>query len=388
MSMNVARTVEDALMGSLRRFPVVGILGPRQVGKTTLAKMLLGKAGRKTVYLDLELPSDLNKLTAPELYLGQCADALVILDEVQRVPTLFPLLRALVDQKKSAGRFLILGSASPDLIKQASDSLAGRIRYHELMPFTLSEVGHENANRLWLRGGFPKSYLAENDEQSIEWREAFIRTYLEMDIPQLGIRVPALQLRRFWTMIAHCHGQVWNASRIAGSLGISAPSVRRYLDILEDTFITRQVLPYRANVGKQIVKSPRVYVRDPGLLHTLLSIRLFDDLQAHPSAGVSWEGFVIEQVVASMPEAWKVFFYRTSAGAELDLVLLDERNRTYGVEVKFSSAPAVSKGFWNALGDIACRRGFVIYPGEESYPLRRDVITVPLSNLPLIWEGR
>jgi hypothetical protein len=385
-TMKVPRSLEDEIMGSLKRFPVVGILGPRQVGKTTLAKTLQGRTGKKAVYLDLELPSDLQKLTAPELYLGQFADALVILDEVQRMPSLFPLLRALADRKKSVGRFLILGSASPDLIKQASESLAGRIRYHELTPFTLAEVGHRNVNRLWLRGGLPRSYLAEDDAESMQWREAFIKTYLEMDIPQLGIRVPSLQLRRFWTMIAHCHGQLWNASRLAGSLGISSPTVRHYLDILEDTFIIRHVLPYHANVGKRIVKSPRVYVRDPGLLHALLSIRRLDDLQGHPSAGASWEGFVIEQVIASMPEGWQAFFYRTRAGAELDLVLLDDRSRAYGVEVKYSLAPAVSRGFWHALQDIPCRRGFVVYPGEESYPLGKDVITVPISNLPRIWE--
>jgi hypothetical protein len=230
------------------------------------------------------------------------------------------------------------------------------------------------------------SYLAEDDDESFEWREAFIRTYLEMDIPQLGIRVPALQLRRFWTMIAHCHGQVWNASRIAGSLGISAPTVRHYLDILEDTFITRQVLPYRANVAKQIVKSPKVYVRDPGLLHALLSLRRLNDLQGHPSAGASWEGFVVEQVMASMPGGWKAFFYRTTAGAELDLVLFDDKGNACGVEVKYSLAPAVSKGFWNALGDIPCRRGFVVYPGDESYPLGKNAVTIPISNLSLIWK--
>jgi len=303
-------------------------------------------------------------------------------------PSLFPLLRALVDQKKSTGRFLILGSASPDLIKQASESLAGRIRYHELTPFSLSEVGHQNVNRLWLRGGLPKSYLSDDDEESLEWREAFIRTYLEMDIPQLGIRVPALQMRRFWTMIAHSHGQLWNASRIAGSLGVSAPTVRHYLDILDDTFVIRHMLPYHANVGKRIVKSPRAYVRDSGLLHVLLSIRRLDDLQGHPSAGASWEGFVIEQIISSVPGGWKVFFYRTSAGAELDLVLFDDKSRAYGVEVKYSLSPVVSRGFWNALGDIPCRQGFVVYPGEESYPLGKDVITVPISKLSLIWEQR
>lgn len=384
--MLIRRVLQGDIERSLKKFPVAGLIGPRQSGKTTLAKVLLKGIRRKAVYLDLELPSDVSKLQAPELYLGQFADALVIIDEVQRMPSLFPLIRALVDRKRSAGRFLLLGSASPDLIKQASESLAGRIRYHELAPLSLAEVGYRDTNRLWLRGGFPKSYLAANDEESIEWREAFIRTYLEMDIPQLGVRVPALQLRRFWTMLAHSHGQLWNASRIAGSLGVSAPAVRHYLDILEDTFIVRQLLPYHINIGKRITKSPRVYVRDPGLLHALLMIGRLDDLQAHPSVGASWEGFVIEQIISSMPEGWKAFFYRTSAGAEIDLVLFDKKKKGVGVEIKYSLSPAVSKGFWNSLSDTGCRRGFIVYPGNESYPVSENVVTIPVRNISQIWE--
>jgi len=384
--MYIRRSLEGHIRRSLKKFPVVGIIGPRQVGKTTLAKMLLKNIGKKTIYLDLQLPSDINKLQSPELFLGQFTDALVIIDEVQRMPMLFPLIRAIVDKKRVAGRFLLLGSASPSFIKQASESLAGRIRYHELTPFTLAEVGYKDINKLWLRGGFPKSCLAGKDKESIEWRESFIRTYLEMDIPQLGIRVPALQLRRFWTMLAHSHGQLWNVSRIAGSLGVSAPSVRHYLDILEDTFIIRQLLPYHANIRKRIVKSPRVYIRDSGMLHALLMIRSLDDLHSHPSVGASWEGFVIEQIISSMPEGWQAFFYRTNAGAELDLVLIDEKNEAVGVEIKYSSAPVVSKGFWNSLNDIGCKRGFIVYPGSESYPVGKNVVTTALRNVLQIWE--
>lgn len=384
--MYISRSLEEHIRRSLKKFPVAGLIGPRQSGKTTLAKMLLKNIGKKAIYLDLELPSDINKLQSPELFLKQFTDTLVIIDEVQRMPMLFPLIRALVDKKRTAGRFLLLGSASPSLIKQASESLAGRIRYHELTSLTLTEVGCRNVNKLWLRGGFPKSYLAENDKESAEWREAFIRTYLEMDIPQLGIRVPSLQLRRFWTMLAHSHGQLWNASRIAGSLGVSAPAARHYLDILEDTFIVRQLLPYHANIGKRIVKSPRVYIRDSGMLHALLMMRSLEGLYSHPSAGASWEGFVIEQIISSMPESWKAFFYRTSAGAELDLVLLNEKNKAVGVEIKYSSAPAVSKGFWNSLNDIGCKKGFIVYPGNESYPVGRDVITLSVKDLSQIWE--
>jgi len=384
--MLIRRTLIDEIGRSLKKFPVVGIVGPRQVGKTTLAKTFQKRPGKGVIYLDLELPSDLNKLYSPELYLEQFSGSLVIIDEVQRMPSLFPLIRALVDRKRSPGRFLILGSASPALIRQASESLAGRLRYHELPPLTLEEVGHQKMHTLWQRGGFPESYLAGSDAESFAWREAFIKTYLEMDIPQLGIRVPALQLRRFWTMLAHSHAQLWNASRIAGSLGISAPTVRHYLDILEDTFIIRQVLPYYANVGKRVVKSPRVYIRDTGLLHALLMLRRLDDLQAHPSAGASWEGFVIEQIIASMPGDWQPFFYRTGAGAELDLLLLDSRGRTVGVEIKYSRVPAVSKGFWNAMNDAACMKGFIVYPGDESYPMGKDVVTLPVKNLSSIWK--
>lgn len=379
------RTLELTIRESLKKYPVVGILGSRQVGKTTLAKELQSTLKKKAVYLDLELPSDLNKLADPELYLGQFADALVIIDEIQRMPSLFPVIRALVDRKRTAGRFLLLGSASPDLIKQASESLAGRIIYHELTPFSLGETGYKYVEKLWLRGGYPESFLAKRDEDSYQWREAFIKTYLEMDIPQLGIRVPALQLRRFWIMIAHSHGGLWNASKIGGSLDISAPTVRSYLDILQDTFIVRQLQPYHSNLKKRLIKSPKVYVRDTGLLHTLLRIRELDDLQGHPSIGSSWEGFVIEQIIGSIPATWQAYFFRTNAGAEIDLLLIDAKNRPVAVEIKYSLSPAVTRGFWNAYEDLGCKRGFVVYPGNESYPTGNNVFTLPVKELPKIW---
>ena len=253
----ITRKIQQNVERSLTQYPVVGILGPRQVGKTTLAKTIQNGLTQNTVYLDLELPSDLNKLRDPELYLGQFTDSLVIIDEIQRMASLFPLIRALVDQNRVAGRFLILGSASPDLIRLASESLAGRIIYHELSPFVLEETGFEWIQQLWLRGGYPDSYLAPTDEISFTWRETFIKTYLEMDIPQLGINTPALQLRRFWTMLAHYHGQLWNASQMANNLGISAPTVHKYLDILEDTFIVRRLPPYHANMKKKVNKIPQ-----------------------------------------------------------------------------------------------------------------------------------
>lgn len=377
----IKRTLKQVIEGSLKQYPVVGILGSRQVGKTTLAKEIEKSLSKKPLYLDLELPSDFGKLQEPELYLDGFSDSLVIIDEIQRMPALFPLMRALVDKKKSPGRFLVLGSASPDLIRQSSESLAGRIIYHELTPFNLNEVGTTKFQQLWLRGGYPESYLARDDGKSFTWRESFIKTYLEMDIPQLGVRVPAAQLRRFWTMLAHSHGQLWNASQIANSLGITAPTVRHYLDILEDTFIVRQLQPFHGNIKKRITKSPKVYIRDSGLLHTLLRNPTFEQLHTHLSVGASWEGFVIEQILRLIPSSWQYYFFRTNAGAEIDLLLLDNKNRLTAVEVKYSLSPKIARGFWNAYEDLACKKGFVVYPGDESYPLGKGVFALSIKEL-------
>jgi predicted AAA+ superfamily ATPase len=381
----VKRLIQGRIEMSLSRYSVVGILGPRQVGKTTLAEMIMERVKKKVSYLDLELPSDLNKLRDPELYLSRLADMLIIIDEIQRMPSLFPLLRALVDRKKTAGRFLILGSASPELIRHSAESLAGRIIYHELSPFILKEIDGSKIQKLWLRGGYPQSYLSKNNSDSFAWREAFVKTYLEMDIPQLGIRIPAQQLRRFWTMIAHSHGQLWNASKIAGSLGISAPTVKHYLDILEETFIVRQIQPYHSNLKKRLVKSPRVYIRDSGMLHTLLNIRTLEELYGHPSLGSSWEGFIVEQIIRLLPDRWQVFFYRTGAGAEIDLVLFDSRHKSVAVEIKYSVSPKVERGFWNAYEDLSCQKGYVIYPGTESYPVGKNVFTLPVKDLETVF---
>lgn len=382
----IKRRLQGVIETSLKKYPVVGILGPRQVGKTTLAKMIQKSISKKVVYLDLELPSDLNKLYAPELYLGQFPDNLVIIDEIQRMSSLFPLIRALVDKKRIAGRFLILGSASPELIRHASESLAGRIVYHELSPFTFQETGYKNIQKLWLRGGYPLSYLAENNDESFTWRETFIRTYLEMDIPQLGIRVPSVQLRRFWTMLAHMHGHLWNASQIAGSLGVSAPTVRNYLDILDETFVVRRLQPYYPNIKKRLIRSPKVYIRDSGILHSLLRIRESDDLQGNPSLGRSWEGFVIEQILGALPEGWPYFFYRTAAGAEVDLLIFDKKNKPIAIEIKYSASPKAEKGFWNAIDDLSCKKGVIVYPGKESYPLRKNVFVFSVRELGKILE--
>jgi hypothetical protein len=289
-----------------------------------------------------------------------------------------------VDADRRNGRFLILGSASPDLIRQASESLAGRILYHELSPFTLGEVKPSAANvrLLWCRGGFPGSFLAASARDSVRWRESFIQTHLERDIPALGIRIPSTALRRFWQMLAHSHGQLWNASKIASSLGMSAPTVRRYLDILQDTFMVRQLQPFHHDLKKRLVKSPKVYLRDSGLLHALLGLETPDDLLGHPSAGASWEGWVIEQILAVVPPAWRPWFYRTGAGAEIDMILeRPGRRPLIALEIKYSSDPAPSRGFWSALSDLKGARGFVVCPAEERYPLGRNVYTLPIREL-------
>lgn len=380
----IKRRIQKTIQESLKSYPVVSILGSRQVGKTTLAKNIvqnIQSSDKKVVYLDLELPSDQNKLQEPELYLKQFINDLVIIDEVQRMPHLFPLMRALVDQHRVGGRFLILGSASPQLIKKASESLAGRVIYHELTPLSLNEVGYNKIQQLWLRGGYPESFLSTNDSESFTWRDAFIKTYLEMDIPQLGIQIPAMQLRRFWSMLAHYHGQLWNASQISLSLGISAPTVKNYLDILEETFVARRLNPFYSNTKKRLIKSPKIYLRDSGLLHALLRTRSLDDLHSHPLLGASWEGFVVDQIIRLVPESWQIFFYRTSAGAEIDVLLFGDKNEPIAIEIKYSASPRVTRSFWVAYKDLGCKRGFVVYPGDETYPLKEDVRVLPLKNL-------
>jgi predicted AAA+ superfamily ATPase len=397
--MNIERSLYPKLLESLKTFPVVGLVGPRQVGKTSLARQLvadLAQAGKSNsdetsaMMLDLERPSDLAKLTEPELFLEPLANRLVVLDEVQLRPDLFPVLRALVDAQRTPGRFLILGSAAPALIQHSSETLAGRIEFLELAPLNLTEVALNEASpdvaqTLWSRGGFPDSYLARSDAASMRWREAFVRSYLERDIPQLGIRVSAATLRRFWLMLAHYHGQLWNASTLAGSLGVSAPSVRHYLDILESTFMVRVLQPYSANLGKRLVKSPKVYLRDSGLLHALLNLPDRDALLGHPVLGASWEGWVIEQILALAPDGTRPYFYRTASGNELDLLLELPGGALRAVEIKHSAAPKVGKGFNEALDALKLEKGFVIAPVDAAYPLSQRAQVLPLSKLTELW---
>lgn len=376
----IERELQPKILAALGQFPCVALLGARQVGKTTLARRIAA-AKPGAVFLDLERPSDVAKLAEPELFLGPLADRLVVLDEIQRVPELFPVLRSLVDAGARAGRFLILGSAAPALLRQSSETLAGRVRFFELAPLALREVKPppEAVPTLWLRGGFPRSFLAQDERQSLDWREAFIQTFLERDIPAFGIRVPAANLRRFWQMLAHSHGQLWNASRLAAGFGVSPPTMQHYLDILEDAFMLRQLRPLQANLGKRLVKSPRIYLRDSGLLHALLGIDSIQSLQGHPALGASFEGWVIEQIIGAAPQGWDWHFYRTAAGAEVDLVLRRAR-QTVVVEIKFSAAPKPAKGFWSALEDLKPQRAFVVAPVREAYPLTGDVQVLPVLD--------
>lgn len=366
---------------ALEQFPAVALLGPRQAGKTTLARIIsAGRAG--SLYLDLERPSDLAKLADPELFLSRYAGQLVVLDEIQRRPELFSILRTLIDDNRRPGRFLLLGSASPQLLRQASESLAGRIAFHELAPFDVSEVQPTFAElpSFWLRGGYPLSWLAKTDEESAEWRESFIATHLERDIPAFGIRVPGTTLRRFWQMLAHLHGQMWNASRLASGFGVSAPTVQHYLDILEATYMIRRLPPLHANLSKRLVKSPKIFLRDSGLLHALLDLRSLEELAGHPVVGTSWEGWVLEQIAQLLPPPWQLSFYRTAAGAEIDIVAV-RGEKQIGFEIKFSSAPTLSRGLWSAVDDLRLKKIYVIAPVESGYPLGKNVDVVPAIEL-------
>ena len=373
----IHRRAQSSIIGSLQRFPAVAVVGPRQVGKTTLARAIAAEFPHSS-HLDLERPADLSKLADAELFLARLADRLVVLDEVQRVPDLFAVLRVLIDQDRRPGRFLLLGSASPALLRQASESLAGRIIFHELGSFDLAEIRPqgEDLSRLWERGGYPLSWLASSDAGSFDWREAFIQTHLERDLPTFGIRVPGLRLRRFWQMLAHSHGQLWNASRLASSFGVSAPTMQHYLEILESTYMVRRLLPLTANLGKRLTKSPKVYIQDSGLLHCLLGIRSVDELYGHPVAGASWEGWLLEQLVRVLGPTWRLSFYRTAAGAEVDVVA-ERGSRRLAFEMKLGTAPAPTKGFWQALADVKPETTYIVAPVDAEYPLAETVQVIP-----------
>jgi predicted AAA+ superfamily ATPase len=386
------RNLSSLLTRRLQQQPAVALLGPRQVGKTTLARAVAaGSPG--AIFLDLEREADRARLQRPDLFFSRHRDQLIVLDEVQTSPDLFATLRPEIDADRRPGRFLLLGSASGALLRQSAESLAGRVAYLELTPFLLSElrpsdaVAAENeAAQLWLRGGFPRSFLAASEEESINWRADFIETFLARDLPQLGVTIPAETLRRFWRMCAHLHGQLFNASQLGLAMGgVSHSTVGRYLDLLVDTMLLRRLPPYLANIGKRLVKSPKVYVRDSGMLHALLAIGSLDDLSGHPAAGLSWEGFIIEQILAAMPPLATAGFYRTAAGAELDLVVEHGGTRT-GFEIKLSSAPTVSRGFWNACEDLGVECAYVVAPVRDGYPLEDNVEVISPLMAGKIWN--
>lgn len=365
-----------AVRAALQHNPICVLLGPRQCGKTTLARALPHRG--LVHYFDLETAVGQARLAQAELTLAPLR-GLVVIDEVQRQPELFTILRPLADRRRVRCRFLLLGSASPHVVRGVSESLAGRIGFVDLGPFQLSEVGAAAVPRLWRRGGFPRSFLAASDTRSSIWRRDFIRTFLERDIPQLGIRIPADTLRRFWLMLAHYHAQIWNGAELARALGTSEHTVRGYLDLLTGTFLVRQLAPWFENLGKRQYKAPKVYVRDSGLLHSLLGVDSQADLEGHPKYGASWEGFVLEQIL-SVTGVEQAFFWGTHAGAELDLLLL-RRGRRYGIEIKMSAAPQMTKSLHIAMADLHLERAWVVYPGQQTYPLDRRVEAVGLPAI-------
>ena len=362
------------IQNALRRSKITALLGPRQCGKTTLAKEIAIQ--KKAHYLDVESPSDRAKLQNPESYLKNIP-GLIIIDESQLMPELFPVLRVISDQSSYNGRFLILGSASPDLVRNASESLAGRIEFVDLQGFNLSETGRENIHRLWVRGGFPLSYLANTEEDSIAWREGFVRTFLQRDLPQMGINIPSTTLRRFWTMLAHSHGQVLNSSQLAKSMGMSDKTIRSYIDILGATYMIRSLQPWFANIKKRQVKSPKIYFTDTGLLHHLLGINNLNILLGHPQLGSSWESFAMEHIIRCVP-GLAPYCWSTYSGAELDL-LLSINGKNFGIEFKYTDTPKSTKSMHSAINDLHLEKLYVIYPGAEHFPLHESIEACPLT---------
>lgn len=379
--MDITRNIESLLAEYLTIFPVVGIIGPRQVGKTTLAKMLAKK--QPIHYLDLEAAADRQKLSDPVLYLQNYQDKLVILDEIQQMPQLMAELRGIIDADRRVGRFIILGSASPTLIKKSADSLAGRIGYIELSSFSLSEVESENEMKLWHRGGFPLSFLANTERGSMIWRKNFIKTYIEKDLALLGLTAEPQTIERFWRMLASTHGNLWNSENIGRSMGLTHPTINRYLDLMEGAFLVRRLQPYFVNISKRLVKSPKIYLRDSGILHAFKDIvqerALFDD----PQVGASWEGFVIEQIIEAMQHVLtdgQAYFYRTQQGAECDLLIEHNGKVKVAIEIKMSSAPQISKGFRIAMADTKAQQGFVIAKTNETYTIEENITITSLNT--------
>ena len=379
------RQITQRLQATIAQVPAVALLGARQVGKTTLAKTIAKDID--SIYLDLEAPEDLLKLSDPSSFLSGHADKLVILDEIQRSPELFLVLRGLIDksreQGRRAGQFLLLGSASIDLMRQSSESLAGRISYIEMSGLNLAEIDRNQQHRqtLWLRGGFPDSYLAADDDVAMDWLENLIRTYLERDIPQMGFRVPAARLRRLWTMLAHLQGETINYSKLASNLEVDAKTVSHYIDILTDLLLVRRLEPWHTNVKKRLVKSPRYYVRDSGILHRLLGINSYDTLLSNPVLGKSWEGFAVENILSVLPSRAESYFYRTAAGAEVDLVIKMPSSEIWAIEIKHGVAPKIGKHYSQTCDDVGAAHKYILYGGDDEFAVRNDVKIISLSGL-------
>ncbi len=366
----------------LRQFPVVGVLGARQVGKTTLARQVIANRRGPSTFFDLESAADRARLADPLLALRDLR-GLIVIDEVHQLPDLFRTLRVLADEPAGRRRFLVLGSASPELLRQGAETLAGRIAYHELHGFRLDEVGVAQLSKRWTRGGFPRSFLARSEAASAEWRDQFIRTFLERDIPQFGLRIPAPALRRFWTMIAHYHAQTWNSSELARAFGVAHTTVQRYLDVLTETFMVRQLPPWHENLSKRQVRAPKVYLRDTGLLHTLLGVRSTQELENHPKVGASWEGFALDVVLDHLGARFgEAYFWGTHAGAELDLFIVRGRTRV-GFEFKRTSSPTVTPSMRSALADLRLQRLYVVHAGMATFPLTEQILAVPLTRIAL-----
>jgi len=379
------RWITDKLQKNISQVPAVALLGPRQVGKTTLAKTVA--KGIESLYLDLEAPEDLLKLSDPTSFLSTHSDKLIILDEIQRSPDLFMVLRGLIDKNREKGRktgqFLLLGSASMDLLRQSSESLAGRISYIEMGGLNALEIGREKKDlqKLWVRGGFPDSYLATDDDAAMDWLEDLIRTYLERDVPQMGFRVPANRLRRLWTMLSHLQGETINISKLASNLEVQRNAVNHYLDILTDLLLLRRIEPWHANVKKRLVKSPRYYIRDSGIQHRLLGIGNHDALLSNPVLGKSWEGFVVENIHSVLPRRAETYFYRTAAGAEIDLVIKMPSSEIWAVEIKHGVAPKIGKHYSQTCNDVGATKKYVVYGGDDEFPVGDDVTVISLLKL-------
>ncbi len=384
----IKREAQDEITRLLEEFPAVGVLGTRQVGKTTLAEEIAASIKPDPVYLDLESPADQAKLSEAEDYFELHKGKLIILDEIQRVPELFQILRGVIDRRRrqglKVGQFLILGSASLDLLKQSSETLAGRIAYKELPGLTASEItkqGPGDLDSLWLRGGFPDSFLAKNDDASLRWRLNFISTYLERDVSQFGPRIPAVTLRRLWTMLAHSQGGQLNTAKLGSNLDVSAMTAKRYIELLEDLLLIRTLRPWAGNIGKRLVKAPKIYIRDSGLTHALLNLTTLDDVLGHPVVGSSWEGFIIENLISCLPVGITPWFYRTSTGAEIDLIIEQNSKKKYAIEIKRSLTPSLSKGFHLGCEDIEASNRYIVYPGKERFPVTKEVTAIPLLEM-------